>query len=74
MVAYIPGNCGRCHDCLDITQSSLEKMMRTMILCVDCGNKRCPRATNHENACTNSNEVGQEGSIYGVLPKRSEDR
>lgn len=35
-----------------------------MILCPDCGNKRCPRATNHLYACTNSNESGQPGSNY----------
>jgi hypothetical protein len=26
--------------------------------------KRCPHATNHENACTGSNEVGQKGSSW----------
>jgi hypothetical protein len=35
-----------------------------MIVCPDCGNKRCPKATNHENACTGSNEVGQKGSSW----------
>jgi hypothetical protein len=35
-----------------------------MILCPVCGNKRCPRATNHNNPCTNSNEPGQPGSRY----------
>lgn len=35
-----------------------------MILCPTCGNKRCPHATNHELACTNSNEPGQAGSAY----------
>lgn len=35
-----------------------------MVVCPDCGNKRCPRATNHELKCTKSNEPGQEGSIY----------
>lgn len=35
-----------------------------MILCPLCGNKRCPRATDHENACTNSNAPGQPGSSY----------
>jgi Zn finger protein HypA/HybF involved in hydrogenase expression len=35
-----------------------------MVLCPECGNKRCPRATNHELKCTGSNEPGQEGSIY----------
>jgi len=35
-----------------------------MILCVECGNKRCPHATHHDNPCTNSNEPGQPGSRY----------
>ncbi len=35
-----------------------------MILCPDCGNKRCPRATDHRLACGNSNETGQPGSRY----------
>jgi hypothetical protein len=35
-----------------------------MIVCSICGNKRCPHATDHELPCTNSNEPGQEGSIY----------
>jgi hypothetical protein len=38
--------------------------MTRMILCPECGNKRCPKATNHELACTNSNEPGQSGSRY----------
>jgi len=37
---------------------------RIMILCSECGNKRCPKATNHRNECTNSNEPGQKGSSY----------
>ena len=35
-----------------------------MVLCPECGNKRCPRASNHIYACTGSNEVGQAGSAY----------
>jgi hypothetical protein len=35
-----------------------------MILCNICGNKRCPHATDHYLECTNSNEPGQNGSIY----------
>lgn len=35
------------------------------ILCEECGNKRCPKATNCELDCTNSNEPGQKGSTYG---------
>ena len=34
------------------------------VVCPDCGNKRCPRANDHRNACTRSNEPGQEGSAY----------
>jgi hypothetical protein len=34
------------------------------IVCPDCGNKRCPKANDHRNACTNSNEVGQHGSSW----------
>lgn len=33
-------------------------------VCQKCGNKRCPHATDHNYECTNSNEVGQIGSVY----------
>lgn len=33
-------------------------------VCPQCGNKRCPKATDHRNTCTNSNEPGQKGSVY----------
>lgn len=35
-----------------------------MITCPQCGNKRCPKASDHRLACTESNEPGQHGSIY----------
>lgn len=35
-----------------------------MILCPECGNKRCPKASDHRLQCTGSNEPGQAGSIY----------
>lgn len=54
-----PGNCGRCWKCLANHQY--------MILCPDCGNKRCPKATDHDNPCTGSNDPEQEGSVYGGL-------
>ena len=38
-----------------------------MHLCETCGNKRCPKATDHSLECTNSNEPMQEGSRYGGL-------
>ena len=34
------------------------------VVCPDCGNKRCPKANDHNNACTDSNAVGQRGSSW----------
>lgn len=39
-------------------------MMRRFIVCPTCGNKRCPKASDHRLACTGSNEPGQPGSDY----------
>jgi hypothetical protein len=33
--------------------------------CMVCGNKRCPKATDCDLFCTDNNEPGQDGSIYG---------
>jgi ribosomal protein L37AE/L43A len=41
-----------------------EVVFARFIVCPECGNKRCPRASNHVLACTGSNEVGQLGSDY----------
>lgn len=63
-----------CHTCV----SDLGAVLRTyllddptfamvfagMIVCSTCGNKRCPKATDHRLTCTHSNEAGQEGSVY----------
>jgi hypothetical protein len=46
------------------TKSGFLWTMSWMILCPTCGNKRCPHATDHSLACTDSNEPGQEGSRY----------
>lgn len=51
-----------CRQCQDDRGVSIFR--RGMILCATCGNKRCPHATSHRNACTNSNEPGQAGSDY----------
>lgn len=53
-----------CHTCRPITMED-----NRMVLCPICGNKRCPRANDHNNACTGSNEPGQPGSAY---PRRPE--
>jgi hypothetical protein len=57
-----PGECW-CETCRPNT-----KLESRMILCPVCGNKRCPRATHHDNACTGSNEPGQRGSSWENYP------
>ena len=48
-----------CTTCKPITMSDMR-----FVVCPDCGNKRCPKAHNHANACTGSNEPGQVGSSW----------
>ena len=48
-----------CEKCRPIVPSDMR-----MVLCPDCGNKRCPKATDHRNPCTGSNKPGQPGSSY----------
>lgn len=50
-----------CETCRPITINDMR-----MVVCPECGNKRCPKANDHRNACTNSNEVGQAGSAWGA--------
>ena len=44
--------------------ASIEQRMSFMILCPECGNKRCPKSTDCTLSCTGNNEPGQEGSRY----------
>ena len=53
------GLCG-CWRCI----GERDEMRVCMIVCPTCGNKRCPKASDHSLACTNSNEPGQDGSVY----------
>lgn len=56
-----------CFNCLkDYTEpgSVFPYVSTRMILCPDCGNKRCPHATDHLFSCTGSNNPGQTGSRY----------
>lgn len=52
-----------CHACRPVSMTPPENMR--MILCPDCGCKRCPKANDHRHACTDSNDAGQLGSAYG---------
>ena len=59
------GGCGNCHACLvGVMENNMPVTSQRMIVCSDCGNKRCPKASTHRHKCTGSNEVGQYGSIY----------
>ena len=43
-----------CHACRPVTFADSR-----FVVCPECGNKRCPHANDHRNACTGSNEPGQ---------------
>lgn len=64
-----------CHRCISEKKLMLYGVPRNlakMIVCIECGNKRCPKASDHRLACTGSNEVGQEESIYTAQPEQSQ--
>jgi DNA-directed RNA polymerase subunit RPC12/RpoP len=57
------------YDCVRCWREARERSearweSRIMQLCPSCGNKRCPKASDHRLGCTGSNEPGQQGSIY----------
>ena len=60
--------CGACHRCLEGVESphipGFPILATRMVLCPTCGNKRCPKASDHRLACSGSNEPGQASSVY----------
>ncbi|MEG7606708.1 hypothetical protein [Citrobacter braakii] len=54
-----------CRTCRPVTMSDMR-----FVVCPDCGNKRCPRANDHRNDCTGSNEPGQAGSVCPAAPQQ----
>ncbi|HGY9285409.1 hypothetical protein U9Z24_12515 [Escherichia coli] len=54
-----------CRTCRPVTVTDSR-----FVVCPECGNKRCPHANDHRNACTGSNETGQEGSAYPAAPQQ----
>jgi hypothetical protein len=59
------GACIRCHEKVPRNaEDFFDHPLNRYTLCPTCGNKRCPKATFHDNQCTGSNEPGQEGSDY----------
>jgi hypothetical protein len=73
-------DCGHCYSCVGskpaYEDSWLTVGMTQMIVCAECGNKRCPHSTDHRLDCTGSNEPGQEGSRYPkpTLPDPNDNR
>jgi hypothetical protein len=57
-------NTCNCYNCQENNIRVGIKIFRTMPTCYICGNKRCPKATDHNLKCSGSNETGQEGSVY----------
>ncbi len=54
-----------CHKCCWLKHG---RSPSWMALCSICGNKRCPKATDCDEPCTQSNEPGQAKSVYGPGP------
>ena len=59
-------DCFRCAQEWDLTHPDevFPLAATRMWVCPVCGNKRCPKATDHRLECTSSNEPGQSGSRY----------
>lgn len=58
------GKCG-CYSCVSaVVALSQSPFSQPFVVCDLCGNKRCPKATHHNNECSGSNEPGQAGSRY----------
>ncbi|MDD7845120.1 hypothetical protein N8H70_09735 [Klebsiella quasipneumoniae] len=67
--AELSANSSANPDCWCLTCRPVVLNDMRFVVCPDCGNKRCPRANDHRNACTGSNEPGQEDSAYPDAPR-----
>ncbi len=54
---------GWCRTCRPVVMADMR-----FVVCPECGNKRCPKANDHRNVCSGSNEPGQDGSAYPAAP------
>ncbi|WP_407217696.1 hypothetical protein [Enterobacter hormaechei] len=66
----VSGNSPVIPGCSGLTCRPLTFSDSRFVVCPECGNKRCPHANDHRNACTGSNEPGQEGSAYPAAPQQ----
>lgn len=62
----VPCGCHRCNDERWKANGAplWDLQVRGMIVCPDCGNKRCSHASDHRLTCSGSNDAGQAGSVY----------
>jgi hypothetical protein len=58
-------NCRNCIEARGDTVNGWPRLAGEMVVCGACGCKRCPHATDHRHSCTDSNDAGQLGSVYG---------
>jgi hypothetical protein len=65
-----------CMICFDEAQDrgDIDEFVSVMIVCPECGCKRCPKATWHNNPCTHSNDPGKKGSYYGKPPYKLDSK
>ena len=68
----VSGNSPVIPGCSCLTCRPLTFSDSRFVVCPECGNKRCPHANDHRNACTGSNEPGQEGSAYPAAPQKED--
>ena len=68
------GGCWFCDQKVTADMDWADQLSRPMIVCTECGNKRCPRASWHGNACTGSNEPQQGGDYPEPLPAQTQAR
>lgn len=59
-----PECCRKCEQEWLNRQTGAAAFMRYFIVCSECGNKRCPKASDHTLSCTGSNEPNQPGSDF----------
>ncbi len=60
------------YDCVQCCKDA-DDIQSRMILCRECGNKRCPKAQNHRMQCTRSNEPGQYSLFDQSAPQQRLD-
>jgi hypothetical protein len=56
-------DCGKCRECLKNKrdEDGWPVLLTTFVVCQQCGNKRCPKADDHNFKCSGSNELNQVG-------------